>query len=853
VHGSDGRLHTFPKAAFKDKYEKVEGKQFIYRPQFTVLARPMRKSFRALRIDGKVRANRLLERSKTAYTKDAMKSRSPRQSLTLFEEDDEDDEGCLLCTALIHMSEKSRTKREGKPGEYLVQLCASKLPTSPRAGSGNREGGSEAQPKLIQWVVGADEMRDKYIPLVYSVLHASNSARSLMGPGGRRLLSTNSASNLGELNDINVRCYSMRRIRSASDATGKRRSPSARGAAKTGTTTPSSPRSQVTLEPHTMVSSPVAFTEQDGSNKEDGNENEAAAADAVYDMPDVRARAVSMPAKLTIQKNSGTELMMDAEAELLRLDAHSWANELRHMLSSADEWDFDIFHLEHFTHNEPLLHLGLHIFQSHGLVNINNTMLHEPVRRGSFNEMAGPLKFGGSGSGKDMKSAKVIDENTFVQFLTVIEKTYLRENPYHNNTHGADVMQSTHHFLCHTTLGSLLSWLEITAVLLAAAVHDVGHPGVSNAFQINSRSKQAIRYNDISVLENFHAATAFKVMQQERCEILAAFSREEHAAVRRIMIHTVLATDLAKHREYMDQCKSLFTGASPERSPGAFPGKLQQLLEADSSNKMLVLAMTLKCSDIGHPARPREYHLKWSEYCFQEFANQFVQEKHRELPISMRVDESELGRAQSQVGFIKYLVQPMYATYADFFDVKLIQTAQLQGNLDYWIKEQEKAQMERSFRMQRNAERFAKEFKQDPELLASKNSTGGEAGGEAAQKGNGGKNRARPKMRRKSSMFSGFVEKEELRASRRTSTPSVQFASNGEGEHRGGDDEKSNGDSKERRSSAFVGRFGSIAEDAVEDGEVSPPSVPVRNTEFKPRPKVGRRHSLAQPSRTGSL
>ena len=30
-------------------------------------------------------------------------------------------------------------------------------------------------------------------------------------------------------------------------------------------------------------------------------------------------------------------------------------------------------------------------------------------------------------------------ENTFVQFLTVIEKTYLRDNPYHNNTHGARV------------------------------------------------------------------------------------------------------------------------------------------------------------------------------------------------------------------------------------------------------------------------------------------------------------------------------------------------------------------------------------------------------------------------------
>jgi hypothetical protein len=48
--------------------------------------------------------------------------------------------------------------------------------------------------------------------------------------------------------------------------------------------------------------------------------------------------------------------------------------------------------------------------------------------------------------------------------------------------------------------------IDCLAVLFAALCHDLDHPGVNNAFEASSMSERAVRYNDTSILENYHAA-----------------------------------------------------------------------------------------------------------------------------------------------------------------------------------------------------------------------------------------------------------------------------------------------------------------------------------------------------------
>jgi hypothetical protein len=53
------------------------------------------------------------------------------------------------------------------------------------------------------------------------------------------------------------------------------------------------------------------------------------------------------------------------------------------------------------------------------------------------------------------------------------------------------------------------------SLTIAAACHDVDHPGFTNLYLIESGHTLSLRYNDMSVLENHHVATTFEIMTKE--------------------------------------------------------------------------------------------------------------------------------------------------------------------------------------------------------------------------------------------------------------------------------------------------------------------------------------------------
>ena len=95
-----------------------------------------------------------------------------------------------------------------------------------------------------------------------------------------------------------------------------------------------------------------------------------------------------------------------------------------------------------------------------------------------------------------------------------------------------------------------------------AVIHDVDHPGKNSAFLCNSGSELANLYNDISVLENHHAAFGFKLtMSDERVNIFQNLDRDSFKLIRQGIIDLVLATDMSKHFVHLNKFVSVFTNS----------------------------------------------------------------------------------------------------------------------------------------------------------------------------------------------------------------------------------------------------------------------------------------------------
>ena len=108
----------------------------------------------------------------------------------------------------------------------------------------------------------------------------------------------------------------------------------------------------------------------------------------------------------------------------------------------------------------------------------------------------------------------IIDYTKFEPFIFRVASGYHRENPYHTDLHAADISQSLLVYYIFGNLQKILDFndLDLISLFISAAIHDFGHPGYTNNYLINTKNDIAIRYNDQSVLENYHISESFNII-----------------------------------------------------------------------------------------------------------------------------------------------------------------------------------------------------------------------------------------------------------------------------------------------------------------------------------------------------
>eukprot|EP00798_Chlamydomonas_sp_ICE-L_P016384 gene16384-22586_t len=235
------------------------------------------------------------------------------------------------------------------------------------------------------------------------------------------------------------------------------------------------------------------------------------------------------------------------------------------------------------------------------------------------------------------------------KFLSEIEKMYARHVPYHSSTHASDVVQGIACFLCaEEELSSKFTDLEVMSLILAAVIHDCGHPGVNNAFLVTTNSDSAYCYNDMSVNENMHLSVAFKVLAEPGNDFLCNLSQADFRFVRRMVIDTVLSTDMAFHTGLL---KSFAATVGLHGT---------DLSSWEGENRTLLFKYVLHAFDISNPGRPWKHCLAWAERITLENFAQGDREAEIGIPVSSLNDRTKANVVKSQQVFCDLFVKPTF-------------------------------------------------------------------------------------------------------------------------------------------------------------------------------------------------
>ena len=255
-------------------------------------------------------------------------------------------------------------------------------------------------------------------------------------------------------------------------------------------------------------------------------------------------------------------------------------------------------------------------------------------------------------------------------FLRDCCSLYFEENPYHNATHAADVVQTIHQFMLQETVVDNFDAVELFAMFFSATIHDVGHLGVSNAFLTRIGHPVARVFHN-SPLESLHlligyalalrtkeggsstttspkgqattvAATGAEPKRTTAYGFLSCLNDDQLEQFVTLVTHIVTGTDMRWHEDTM-------------KTMGDVVGDGQ----IDDSEMKSVMRAVVHAADISNPMKPWKVYRKWITRVMGEFWQQGDEERRRGFVVPMMNDRHTADIAKAQMGFIQYIVKPL--------------------------------------------------------------------------------------------------------------------------------------------------------------------------------------------------
>lgn len=262
-----------------------------------------------------------------------------------------------------------------------------------------------------------------------------------------------------------------------------------------------------------------------------------------------------------------------------------------------------------------------------------------------------------------------IDSSTLARYIVEVGKNY-HDRPFHNLQHSACVTHFTYKLIDCSKAAEHLTSYQLFAILIAAVVHDVDHPGNTNLFEVNSASELALRYNDQAVLENHHCSTAFRLMRKSHAQVLAPLPKPVATEIRKTIISCVMATDMAVHFDLIDETKRK---------------AIDGWNFSDAKDQLFFGKILLHAADLSNPVRPFHMTKEWARRISLEFNDQVEREQALEMPVlGFMMTPDEKAFCKNETGFASFVVGPMWRALSMAFPQLNFLVAQLDSNLQTW-------------------------------------------------------------------------------------------------------------------------------------------------------------------------
>ena len=283
----------------------------------------------------------------------------------------------------------------------------------------------------------------------------------------------------------------------------------------------------------------------------------------------------------------------------------------------------------------------------------------------------------------------IITTNKLEKFLYSITNQYLTTTLYHNSMHGADVTHTVCLFFLNSNAEEVCSTnvLDLLSILIASLGHDIGHPGLTNTFQINALTDMALTYNDISCLENFHVSKLFRTIKIDENNIFEKLNVTDFKTIRKRMISEILATDMANHGKVMSVIKARISDEILNGNKNNIKFELlSKNPKTQFEEQQSLLDFFIHAADLAHNTKLFKLSLQWVELLSNEFWLQGDKEKEMKLPVSFLCDRVGCNVPNSQVGFIKGFILPTFQVLITMFPSLNYTVENAKTNISEWQK-----------------------------------------------------------------------------------------------------------------------------------------------------------------------